>query len=452
MAHSKIHDESSCTCFFVILHALCAMSYPQILAPVGGEEQLEAALLYGADAVYLGGSAFNLRAASHGFDSFALQQAIAKAHAKKVAVFYCLNAMPYPKHMPMLEAQLDAIASLADAPDALIIADPGVLRMAQRLCPDIPIHLSTQAHTTNAEAVAFWRDAGVSRVNLARELDHKSMKAIIDTFPDMEFEAFVHGAMCLALSGHCLLSAWVNKRSANLGRCSQPCRFAYKGSLTLEEKMRPDTALWHVEEVHTEQDEQFSSILASDDLCLARYIPWFARVGMHTIKIEGRTKGASYVAQTIMAYRAILDGMVKGIDLRKVALRHLRANASRPLSTGFFLSKHRLQEQSGKSMQGQCEKSLQDRNPIIVARINSFADNGLNVQVREPWEDTMPSHVLMPDMQHIFLPPEALHFETTRGERVHKLHPGIYARIIIDDADCLQALKSRVSVGFYLAS
>lgn len=266
---------------------------PELLVPAGGREQLEAALLYGADAVYMGGPELSLRTACDGFSGEGLAAAVRDAHAAGVKAYYCLNAMPYDAQLPAVEAMLERLPELGA--DGLIAADPGVIWLARKRCPSVPIHLSTQAHSVNGAAVAFWKEAGVQRVNLARELGFRAMHGLVEAFPDVEFEAFVHGAMCLALSGHCLLSAWVNNRPANQGRCTQPCRFEYRGmALTVEERKREGEPLWEVR-----QGEAFSGFWAPQDLCLLRYAGLLADVGVRALKLEGRTKSGGYVAQIV---------------------------------------------------------------------------------------------------------------------------------------------------------
>ena len=275
---------------------------PELLVPAGGREQLESAILYGADAVYMGGPELSLRTACEGFSGEELGLAVADAHTAGVRVYYCLNAMPYDAQLPAVEAVLERLPGMGV--DGLIAADPGVIWLAKKHCPSVPLHLSTQAHSVNGAAVAFWREAGVERINLARELGFKQIRALAEAFPGVDFEVFVHGAMCLALSGHCLLSAWVNNRPANQGRCTQPCRFEYRGlSLLVEEQKRSGDALWEIRE-----GEAFSGFWAPQDLCLLRYVGCLADLGVRALKLEGRTKSGGYVAQIADVYRTALIG------------------------------------------------------------------------------------------------------------------------------------------------
>lgn len=292
------------------------MGLPELLAPAGNLERLRTCLLYGANAVYLGGRSGNLRASCEGFTSKELVQGVSEARKAGARLYYCLNSFPLERELVALPGAIEA-AALAGI-HAFIVADPGVIALARRHAPGIPVHLSTQANTTNSAAVSFWADQGVERINLARELNCRELYAIRRASPHMELEVFVHGAMCLALSGQCLLSAWLNNRPANQGRCTQPCRFDYRAmdlersgealdglfekTLTVEEYTRPGEALWRVE-----QGERHASFWAPDELCLLPWLPWFVRTGIQALKIEGRMRSPAYLAQVVDAYRHALD-------------------------------------------------------------------------------------------------------------------------------------------------
>ena len=360
---------------------------PELLVPAGGREQFEAALLYGADAVYMGGPELSLRTACEGFSHAELVAAVEEAHARGVRVYYCLNALPYDAQLPAVEAALESLPETGV--DGLIAADPGVIWLARRRCPSVPLHLSTQAHSVNAAAVAFWREAGVGRVNLARELSFKDMRALAQTFPDMEFEAFVHGAMCLALSGHCLLSAWVNGRPANQGRCTQPCRFDYRAfGLVVEEQKRAGEPLWEVR-----QGEAFSGFWAPQDLCLLRYVGCLADSGIAALKLEGRTKSGGYVAQVTDVYRTALRlhasrraGRVSPPEWTTSALlEELFQTSTRPLSTGFFLPRRRVEAPPA----GFAARP-------VAARLIEPVGGSWKVQVRSVWRADREAVVLFP--------------------------------------------------------
>ena len=396
---------------------------PELLAPAGGREQLEAAITYGADAVYMGGRTLSLRAQCEGFDDAALASAVPYAHAAGVKVYYCLNALPYDKHLGAVSAQLERLPDLGV--DGLIAADPGVIYLARRYCPTVELHLSTQAHSVNAAAVAFWQEQGAKRINVARELSQVAMRRLIRAFPAMEFEIFVHGAQCLALSGHCLLSAWVNKRPANQGLCTQPCRFHYKGvQLTVAEERRGEEPFWDVQ-----QGDDFSGIWAPTDLCLVRAMPWLARSGAAALKLEGRTKSGSYVAQIVDVYRTALQaqGQRLGLAPRRplplplpalapsgdACVAELLQTASRPLSSGFFFPQRKEEAK---------DPALHARP--VVARLDAPVGEGWQVQVRGRWDSSKDAALLLPSMRRPVLRAGTYTLENHRGEKVDVLHSG----------------------------
>lgn len=398
---------------------------PELLAPAGDMEKFRTAVLYGADAVYLGGTSGNLRAASRGFSATELREAVILANEKNVRIYYCLNALPFERDMAAMPRAVEAAAEAGV--HAFIVADPGVLSLVRRYAERVPAHISTQANTANAEAVRFWTDAGASRVVLARELPHREIRAIRDQLPETELEVFVHGAMCLAVSGQCLLSSWLNNRPANLGRCTQPCRFEYRAidagfSLTLEEALRPGQALWDIQ-----QNENFAALFAPDDLCLLPFLPWFVKNRISALKIEGRTKGAAYVAHVTDAYRAALDAaaasLVAGTAFPfRDFLPDLARTASRPLSTGFFLRKRR-------AIHG-------DAAPRpLLAKVLEPLDKGKNawaVTVLGTWNETRPAEIMLPGMRRPVMAPGTYALENHRGERAGSAASGTRAVLYAD--------------------
>ncbi len=398
------------------------MTPPELLVPAGDMEKFRTALLYGADAVYLGGTSGNLRAAAKGFSARELAGAVRLAGTRGVKVYYCLNAFPFERDMAGIPASVEAAAEAGV--HAFIVADPGVLRAARRLAGHIPVHLSTQANTTNAEAVRFWADAGADRVVLARELTHRDIRAIRARVPDVALEVFIHGAMCLAVSGQCLLSAWLNNRPANQGRCTQPCRFDYRAiaadipaSLTLEEALRPGEPLWTVR-----REEAFSGLFAPDDLCLLPFLPWFLKQRITALKIEGRTKGAAYIALVTDAYRSAIDCAMaaaatgKAFDYRAF-LPDLLRTASRPLSTGFFLTRRR-------AVTGEAAP-----RPLL-ARVLEPLDEAAGswaVMVLGKWDEAVPAEIMLPGMRRPVMGPGSYALENHRGERCGQAASGTRA-------------------------
>ncbi|MDY0225197.1 MAG: peptidase U32 family protein [Desulfomicrobium apsheronum] len=303
---------------------------PELLVPVGSPDKLATALRYGADAVYLGGQSLSLRAKSDGFSFLELENAVKETHRHGAKVYFTLNLLAWEEHLRDVERYLEEID--ACNVDGIIIADPGIVAMARKRIPHIPIHLSTQANTSNSASAMFWRDQGVRRVNVARELGAGRIRAMAQKVRDLELEVFVHGAMCMAISGRCLLSAHLNQRSGNLGMCTHPCRFDYKiTAVRLEERLRPGHDMWEVCE-----DEQYSQIMGAQDLCLIKYLRWFRQVGIHSLKIEGRMKTPSYLAQVTDIYRTALNDLEQGAFRPALYLEELQQLGTRPLSTGFF--------------------------------------------------------------------------------------------------------------------
>ena len=385
---------------------------PELLAPAGDMEKFQTAVLYGANAVYLGGTVGNLRATTKGFTPKELQQAVTFAKMKGIKIYYCLNAMPFERDMASIPGTVEEAANAGV--HAFIVADPGVLRVARRLARNIPVHLSTQANTTNAESIRFWTDAGVERIVLARELSHRDIRTIRNLLPKTELEVFVHGAMCLAVSGQCLLSAWLNNRPANQGRCTQPCRFDYRvinadipPSLALEEALRSGETLWSVE-----QQEDFAAIFAPNDLCLLPFLPWFVKNAITSLKIEGRAKGSSYVAHVTDAYRVALDAATRCVTEgtsfdSRLFLPDLIRTASRPLSTGFFLSRRR-------PVCGEAEA-----RPLLgrIVEPQNEARGAWIVDIRGKWEETYSAEIMLPGLRRPVLPPGTYTLENHRGER-----------------------------------
>ncbi|MEA3466437.1 MAG: U32 family peptidase [Thermodesulfobacteriota bacterium] len=273
---------------------MAKMVQTELLVPVGNIDKLRVALLYGADAVYLGGDQFGLRAAAGNFTLEALRDAVSLVHRHGKRLFLTLNAYVRPSEFAALDRYLESLRSLEI--DAYIVSDPGVISRIRQIDPGREIHLSTQANTINAAACQFWQQQGVQRVNLARELSFSDIAAIRSE-SDIELEVFVHGAMCVAYSGRCLLSTALTGRSANEGGCAQPCRWNY----SLVEETRPE------QQFPIEEDEHGTYIMNSRDLCLLEQLPMLVDAGINSLKIEGRMKTLYYVAAVTRVYRAALD-------------------------------------------------------------------------------------------------------------------------------------------------
>ncbi len=404
---------------------------PEILAPAGNREQLEAAVLYGADAVYLGGVA-SLRA-SRSFTSEALAHARTITRRAGVSLYFCCNAFPRQHSWRHVMQHLEEGAK-AEA-DAFIIADAGVVRMAQQHFSHIPIHLSTQANTCNAGSALFWQEQGISRVNLARELRLTEIRAIRKACPDLELECFVHGAQCLAISGQCLLSAWLNNRPANAGQCTQPCRFTYRPipghSMPVEEALRQGQTLWDV----TQGEEGFSAFWAPEDLCLLAFVPWFARQGIQALKIEGRMRTGAYVAHVVDVYRQVLKftrlthtvatQVSKQTVLREMLpkfLQELSLWTARPLGTGFFVPRH-------KNVSSAPLRDSSGHSPIL-ARLEEEKSSGVwRVNVRGMWQSNQDIQFVLPGGQRPRLKAQDYALENHRKMTADCVHSGTEATL-----------------------
>ncbi|MFO7952920.1 MAG: U32 family peptidase [Bacillota bacterium] len=299
----------------------------ELLAPAGNLEKLKTAVRFGADAVYCGAGSFSLRAPEASFNLENLAQGIRFAHEHGSRVYLAMNIFPFDQDFEQMFIFFKQAVEMGI--DAVIVSDPGVLARVRRLYPSMEIHLSTQANTTNSESVMFWRDQGVRRIIMARELSLAQIKGIKEKVPEMELEAFVHGAMCIAYSGRCLLSQFLTKRSANRGLCTHPCRWEYR----LKEAGRE-------EELAIHEDEWGSYILNSRDLCMIEHIPELAASGLDGLKIEGRMKTAYYVAAVTRVYRAAIDSYFaqgEAYQFNPKWLEELAKVPHRPYTTGFYL-------------------------------------------------------------------------------------------------------------------
>jgi len=329
----------------------------ELLAPAGSMESLRAAADFGADAVYAAGKAYGLRAFADNFTPDEIAQAAAFLHSCGKRLYITMNAVFHPFDFDGLEHYM---AALADADvDAFIISDPGVLITAKRIAPQIPIHISTQANTTNAHTARFWYEQGASRVILARELSLAEIYEIRANTPEeLELEAFVHGAMCIAYSGRCLLSNVFTGRSGNGGACAQPCRWEYQ----LSEKGYPD------EYFPAYSDDRGTYVLNSKDLCMIEHLKDMIDAGIMSLKIEGRMKSAYYVACVTRAYRQALEDVYADKPFDPELLEEIGKAGSRAYTTGFFYGNPR--EKGQDIMRGKVERT-HDFVGVIKAETDS---------------------------------------------------------------------------------
>ena len=306
------------------------MKKPELLMPAGNIEKLKYGIKYGADAVYLGVVDFSLRAMRKGelitLDN--LKLAIDTSHQMGAKAYLTLNIFAFNKDIKALEGAMERIVETN--PDALIISDPGIMKMAQKYMPKTDIHVSTQANILNYEAVKFWQDIGATRCILARELPIKDVAEIKKRVPNMELECFIHGAQCVSFSGRCLLSDYMTngERKANSGNCSQPCRWSYK----LLEETRPN------EYQEIVQDDKGTHILSTKDLCLVNHLREMIDAGIDSFKVEGRTKSLYYVSATAKAYREAIDAVIENPNAdMEPYFKELLKVGNRGYTTGFYL-------------------------------------------------------------------------------------------------------------------
>lgn len=299
---------------------------PELLAPAGSLEKLKTAVIYGANAVYLGGKNFSLRAGADNFTDEEMEEGVGFAHQQGVKVYAAVNIFARNHDMEILPEYLLKLQSIGI--DALIVSDPGVIAMVRELIPGMSLHLSTQANTLNWGSIRFWEKQGINRVVLARELSNEEIKEIRQR-TGMELEVFVHGAMCLSYSGRCFLSQYLNRRDANRGECTHPCRWGY----SLMEENRPGVYF------PVEEDERGAYILSSRDLCLLGRIPQLVESGVSSLKIEGRMKSLHYVATVVRAYRKALDQYLDdpaGYNLDQELLSELEKVSHRTYTDSIF--------------------------------------------------------------------------------------------------------------------
>lgn len=308
------------------------MRTPELLIPASSLEVLKIAVIFGADAVYIGGEAFGLRAKAKNFSMEEIKEGIAFAHAHDVKVYITANILAHNSDLAGAREYFTELCTVK--PDALIISDPGMFRLAQEVCPEIELHISTQANNTNYATYRFWHELGAKRVVSARELSLEEIKEIRANIPDdLEIETFIHGAMCISYSGRCLLSNYFTGRDANQGACTHPCRWKY----SIVEETRPG------EYMPVYENERGTYIFNSKDLCMIEHIPELMESGIDSFKIEGRMKTALYVATVARTYRKAIDDYRESPELYREHLPWYLDQISnctyRQFTTGFFFGK-----------------------------------------------------------------------------------------------------------------
>jgi putative protease len=389
----------------------------ELLAPAGNFEKLEIALHYGADAIYLAGKAFSLRNFCDNFELDEIGAAISLAHAGDAKIYITVNSYARPADLAPLEKYIHQLKRLK--PDALIVSDPAVISVARSVAPELPLHLSTQANTTNQEAVRFWQKQGIERINAARELSLDEIAQLVDADRNIEIEAFVHGAMCISYSGRCLLSNFMARRPGNQGMCCQPCRFQY----AVVEQTRPGQYFPLAE------DDQGTYIFNSRDLCMLKELPALIASGIRSLKIEGRMKGIHYAATTVKVYRAAIDRYYsdpQGYTIEPYWQEELNKITSRGYCTGFYIGDP-----------DQISPSYMPPQPpphILVGKVLSSAGVGTaHIEVRNQIKTGQTVEILTPSGPPVL--DRIRQITDIHGQKVEVANPGSRVTILLS-TDC----------------
>lgn len=363
------------------------MKKPELLSPAGMIKNMRYAFAYGADAVYAGLPRYSLRVRNNDFRLPNLEAGINEAHALGKKFFVASNILPHTAKIKTFMADMEPIIALG--PDALIMADPGLIMMTREKWPDMPIHLSVQANTLNSPAVKFWQSVGVERVILSRELSLDEIAEIRDDCPDIELEVFIHGALCIAYSGRCLLSGYFNHRDPNQGTCTNSCRWNYKVKNNDADQDIENTGIWTPESDITsqqylleeqgrpgeympiEEDEHGTYVMNSRDLRAVEHVHRLVDIGVDCLKIEGRTKSYYYTARTTQIYRKAIDDAVSGKSFDPHLMTELESLAHRGYTDGFF-ERHAPQE-----MQRYRDNSSRSQRQMFSGEVLEF-DNREN--------------------------------------------------------------------------
>ena len=414
------------------------MRPPELLLPAGTLEKMRTAYAFGADAVYAGQPRYSLRARNNEFKLEQLEQGIREAHALGKKLFVASNLMPHNAKVKTYMADMEPV--IAMRPDALIMADPGLIAMVRERWPEMEIHLSVQANTVNFAAVKFWKTLGLSRVILSRELSLDEIEEIRQQCPDIELEVFVHGALCIAYSGRCLLSGYFNHRDANQGTCTNSCRWDYKVEQAEEngtgdiqkidfdfDKALSESALSDCgsqprhpaadkaylisrkdhpgELMPVMEDEHGTYIMNSKDLRAVEHVERLVKIGVDSLKVEGRTKSIYYVARTAQVYRQAIDDAVAGLPFNYSLLGALDALANRGYTDGFYERHHTHEQQN--YMRGHSESTRQQYVGDIVSCANGVAE--IDVKNRFQVGDRL--EIIHPSGNHILELKEMLNLE-----------------------------------------
>ncbi len=385
------------------------MRKTELLIPAGSLDVLKTAVIYGADAVYLGGEAFGLRAKAKNFTNEEIKEGIAFAHARGVKVYITANILAHNEDLSGVETYFNELKEIR--PDALIISDPGVFAIAKKGVPDMEIHISTQANNTNYGTYLFWYQLGARRVVSARELSLKEIREIRDHIPeDMEIESFIHGAMCISYSGRCLLSNYFTGRDANQGACTHPCRWKY----SVVEETRPG------EYMPVYENERGTFIFNSKDLCMIEHVPEMMEAGIDSFKVEGRMKTALYVATVARTYRKAINDYLESPEKYRANMEWYKEEIGkctyREFTTGFYFGKPDSDTQI-------YDNSTYVKNYVYLGTVGEKDVRGFaRIEQKNKFSVGEVIEIMKPDGRNISVPVRAMY--TEEGESVNSApHP-----------------------------
>lgn len=397
----------------------------ELLSPAGNFEKLRYAFAFGADAVYAGVPRFSLRARENDFSDESIEEAVTYTHNLGKKIYLTLNIFPHNRKIEPFKKSLKWMNELK--PDGLILSDPGVIYYAKEICPEIPIHLSTQANTVNFASVKFWQKQGITRIILSRELSINEILEIKENNSDIELESFVHGAICVAYSGRCLLSNYFNHRDPNQGTCTNSCRWEYNvyeekdkqssdylpilGDYYIEEKDRPGNLM------QVDEDEYGTYIMNSKDLCAIDLLSQLKDAGVSSFKIEGRTKSVYYLSVVTRAYRNAIDDLYSERSFNKELKQEIYTVANREYTTG-FLEKNPLS--SGENYKN---SHANNQSHLFCGIVREFdeCNEKIRIALRNPFE--------LGDNLELFTPKETYNFkviemQSLKGEEKNMAHGG----------------------------
>ncbi len=407
------------------------MNKPELLAPGGNLEKLKIAILYGADAVYIGGEAYSLRVAADNFSLDDMKEGLKFAHDRGKKVYLTANILPHNSDIAEFEKFITEVRPLGF--DGILVADLGIFDMVQKLAPEIPIHISTQANNVNYMSARKWYEMGAKRVVLAREMSFEEIREIREKTPaDLELEAFVHGAMCISYSGRCLLSNYLTHRDSNRGACSHPCRWNY----SLQEQTRPG------EYMDVFENERGSFIFNSKDLCTIRHIPELVKSGISSFKIEGRVKSEYYVASIIKIYREEIDKYCADPDnyvFDEKQYDELCKVSHRPYSTGFYFGKPTENEQVYTS-------SSYIRDYDIAGIVTDYDETTKTATISQRNKFVIGEEVEIIQPNKPFFAQTVKYMENDRGESITSApHAAMTVKMPMEQPVCKNAMLRKVS-------